>query len=140
MSPQPGSAVGLVFHQGHKEGSKAPSRHLAAHHAETDGESVSFSTNWRVESRTGGSPPRISRSANFMNVEIAEAQALVRRVEEALASGMGDCRSNEVIFGLLTVAKRWIYEKAGGKAAVFPTGMRSDPPSQALPAHQSAAD
>jgi hypothetical protein len=51
-----------------------------------------------------------------MNVEIAEAQALVRRVEDALASGMGDCRSNEVICHLLAIAKRWIYEKTGGES------------------------
>src|SRR5690349_12866471 len=76
-----------------------------------------------------------------MNIDVREARALVRRVEEALASGIGDCRSNEVVRQLLTIAKLWVAEMGEMElAAVFPTGAeRSDPLSQRLAAHHAAA-
>lgn len=76
-----------------------------------------------------------------MKIELAEAQALVRQIETAIATGVGDCRSNEVVGELLRIAKAWVAEHAARPrielAAVFPTE-RSEPPSQRLAAHHAA--
>jgi hypothetical protein len=44
-------------------------------------------------------------------VSLRDAAGLVNRVRRALASGVGDVRSNDTVNGLLAIAEQWVDEQ-----------------------------
>lgn len=50
-------------------------------------------------------------------VSLEDAAGLVDRVRRALELGVGDVRSNEMVYSLLAIAEQWIDEQEKAKSA-----------------------
>jgi hypothetical protein len=50
-------------------------------------------------------------------VSLEDAAGLVDLVRKALESGVGDVRSNEMVYGLLAIAEQWVDEQERARSA-----------------------